>query len=130
MPVMHEVRIFSPVEENGETTLVPQDIQINLEHVHFTHKPPMQPTRQIAMLLPGPLLTSTEIDESKLEEAGLVQFDSSDGTPCWLNPQLVQFYFTPELGVYVLVFPGGNRLGVKATGIEVAAAFGGSRIQI
>lgn len=125
MPVLQEVTIFSPVEKDGETSLVPQDIQINLEQVQFIHKPPMQTIHQIVMLLPGPLMSSSVFEESKLKEAGLVQFTSTEGTTCWCNPKLVQFYFTPEIGVYVLVFPGGNKLGLNTTGIEIVAAFGG-----
>lgn len=130
MSVMHGIKIFTPVEQNGETSLVPQDIQINLEQLFFIHKPPMQAIQQVMMLLPGPLMTSSLFDEEKLKEAGLVPLASAEGTPCWCNPKLVQFYFTPELGVYVFIFPGGSKLGVKATGAEVAALFGGPQIQL
>jgi hypothetical protein len=78
------------------------------------------------MQLPGSLGTPTTIPDEKWEEAGFTKFDSVEGGTVWMKPQDIQFYFSPELGVYVFVYPGG-RVGIKTTGADVKSFLDGKK---
>lgn len=122
---MIQITVQIPTQnDKGEVELTSQDIVLNLEQVYFIFKPPLNPTSQIIGCLPMPLLTQDGLQDKDLIEAGLVSFDTTDGTKAWMNPRFVQFYFSPQLGVYVFVFPGGSKLGVKATNVDVQRAMG------
>lgn len=117
------VQIPTP-DANGEPTLVAQEIQLVADNIFFTHKVPLQPTTQIAILSNAPLFTQNELPEATLAEAGLVKFETPEGSFSWVNVSKSLFYFSPDLGVYVIVFPGGTRVGVKSTTADMDKAFG------
>lgn len=106
-------------DAEGQVSLVSVEVNLNLENIYFIHKQPLQPGKVISCLTPTPLMTQGDIDESTLEESGFIKFDTPEGSWAWVNVRASIFSFTPELGVYVYVFPGGSKVGVKATGKEI-----------
>jgi len=120
-----ELTIKIGVEDaDGKPQMADQTITLVLENVFFIHKPPMETFKQIAVLSPQPIITEVDIPDDELIAAGLLRFDTPEGTYAWVNPEKAMFYFTPQLGVYVLAFPGGSRVGIHATGEEVRKMFG------
>jgi hypothetical protein len=124
----YEIKMLSPSNEGGETKIYEHDISLILENIHFIVKMPLQPVRQIAMDLPGPVMTTTVIPEEKLTEAGLVKAETPDSGEVFFNPNKIQFYFSPELSVYVLMFPNNSRVGIKITKTELMTALGKSSL--
>jgi hypothetical protein len=124
-----EIATFVPQKtgpNEGDVQLVQQQLQIVLESVFFAVKQPLTPNLEFCMQLPGSLATPTPIPDEQWEEAGFTKFDSVEGGFVWMKPDNVQFYFSPELGVYVFVYPGG-RVGIKTTTNDVKAFFEGSK---
>ena len=124
-----EITTFVPkrVGPNEEDIqLVQQQLQLVLDSVFFAVKQPLQPSTEFCMQLPGSLATPSTVPDDKWEEAGFTKFDSVEGGTVWMKPDDVQFYFSPELGVYVFVYPGG-RVGIKTTGAEVSAFLQGKK---
>jgi hypothetical protein len=122
----HEITISATVpNEQGGEDLVSKDIVLNLENIHFIYKAPMTPSSRITSDL-GEMVINQPIPEEKLIEAGLVSIEATEGTTAWFNPKKVVFYTSPELGVYLLMFPFGTRLGVKTTGADLTRLLGGA----
>jgi hypothetical protein len=107
-------------DDKGARSLQDQDIQLVLDNVFFLHKPPLETFKQISCLTPQPIITEADIPEEALLAAGLVRFETPERTYAWINPRHVMFYFNPDLGVYVLAFPGGSRVGIITTGVDLA----------
>lgn len=124
-----EIATFVPQKtgpNEGDVQLVQQQLQLILESVYFSVKQPLVPNTEFCMQLPGSLATPTPIPEEKWEEAGFTKFDSVEGGTVWMRPEEIQFYFSPELGVYVFVYPGG-RVGIKTTATDVKAFLEGKK---
>ena len=101
---------------------MPTEVTLVLEQIFFIHKQPLQEGRVYSCLVPTPLLSQQEPDSTALEAAGFVKFQNPEGSYSWVNVKQAIFTMSPELGIYVFVFPGGSKVGVKATGEEVNAA--------
>jgi len=106
------VNIPTPTE-TGDMQLVSQEIVLVADNIFFTHKVPMQPSTQIAILSNAPLLTTNELPEQAMLDAGLTKFETPEGSFAWVNMSKALFYFSPDIGVYVVVFPGGTRVGIR-----------------
>lgn len=118
-----EIATFVPRKtgpKDEDVQLVQQQLNVVLESVYFSVKQPLTPNTELSMMLPGSLATPTPIPDEKWEEAGFTKFETVEGGTAWCRADQIQFYFSPELSVYVLVYPGG-RVGLKATGKEVEA---------
>lgn len=121
------VTIHTPVpdpENEGQTILKPQDIELNVDAVHFMFKAPLNPQIQIMVDLPGQVTSLSPVDSAAFEAAGLVEMETVEGGTVWVNPKYIQFYFSPELALYVLIFPEGSRVAVKITSAQLKAKLG------
>lgn len=124
-----EIATFVPQKtgpKDEDVQLVQQQLQLVLESVYFAVKQPLTPSTEFCMQLPGSLATPSTVPDDKWEEAGFTKFDSVEGGTVWMKPDSVQFYFSPELGVYVFVYPGG-RVGIKTTSNDVKSFLEGKK---
>lgn len=92
--------------QNIETTM-------NARNVHAVIKNPLQPVMIIM-----PTIGFATMSEVPLHPSW-VEFDTKEGGRAYVNPDHVLFYANPNLGEYAIFFPGGTRIGVKATGAEM-----------
>lgn len=120
-----KINIQMPTQDaQGNVQLSSSEVTIVLETVYFIHKQPLQPAKVIACLVPTPLITHADIEEEKLKAAGFKRFETPEGSYAWVNTREAIFAMSPELGIYVFVFPGGSKVGVRATGEEIDKAMG------
>ncbi len=106
--------------EKPEEGMQQMDIQVNVNQVMCIIKPALQQP-VVCMMTVNLMLVSVvpkEID-------GLHVVETKEGGTAWINPDLVLFYYSPEIGIYVLCYPGGSRVAIRATGAEVRSMLEG-----
>ncbi len=97
-----------------------QDVNINLAMINFVVRAPLEPW---ILHIAGAVFQVKDVEGQVMRDAGLVEFESTEGTTAYINKDRVTGFTSPELGVYLIVFDGG-RVGVKATLREVEYKLG------
>lgn len=97
-----------------EQGLMSVEVNLNVSQIMLIAKQPLQPT-VVHMNGVGHMTDTTIPDDLP----GLVTAETKEGGKVWINPEFVQFYFTTEIGLYNLAFPGGVNLALPITGEEI-----------
>lgn len=112
-----------PNPQTGEQS-PPVEITAAVDKIMFCFKQPLQPVIMFGL---GGIVMPVMGDYDKIVDElvgyGLKTLDTPEGLKAVVNPDQVLFYFTPELGIYNLMFAGKAGLTVKSTTAEVEGIF-------
>lgn len=97
------------------------NITLNLNNIEFVFKPPMQ---DYIISMPGATFHVESVDVEAVKAAGLVEFDTPEGTKGYVNPALALGWTAVQLGVFAIVFPK-SRIVVSATTEELERKMSG-----
>lgn len=103
------VHVPVPTPSGGEQ-LQQLEIDVNPEQVIFIAKQPLQPL--LIRMLGCQHITQTPVPT---EFENLRRFDTLEGGTVWVNPNFIQFIFTPEIGKYKMIFVGGDGVVISTT---------------
>lgn len=93
-----------------EEGLLEVEVNANVDQIMLIAKQPFTPT--LVHMAGVAHMTESNIPD---ELPGLVTAETKEGGKVWFNPKFVQFYFTPQIGMYNLAFPGGVTLSLPIT---------------
>ena len=102
-----------------------QTIFLREDHIMYVWRQPLESFFMVAANnLALRMIGNLEDYVGQIE--GLVKLLVPEGTTAYVNPKFVTFYApTEQLGVYLLLFPGGLKLVIKETGEQLARILSG-----
>lgn len=124
---MNKFTVQTTVEANdgqGNTRQLASEIEVILENMMFTLRTPLSTQTLLNLFaLPGIPVDNVQLPEEAMKALGFVKSEPVEGGESWWNRNFVVAVLNVEIGVYVLLFPGGTRLGIKSTRKEIEEIF-------
>lgn len=110
------------VQQDEKGNPVSNEVLLNTDEVFFIFRPPMSTETTFSTSV-GMVRSVSVVPPGVFELFS--KFDTPDGVNIYANAKKVVLTHSPQIGIRVLVFPGGAQAVVKATTAEVTEAIEG-----
>ncbi len=115
------------VQMNEANQPVTQELTMNSDEVFFVFRPPLQQETVYSTSV-GMIKAVSAIPDELLKV--LIKFDTPDGAPLYANAKRIVLTHSPQLGIQVIVFPGGAQAILKEPAAIVQDAILGKTVPL